>query len=144
MPKCTRLRAKADAFAYLFGMLSRPSIDRSPVCRTSVFEKYYASWKEYTWGTLISGGNFWKFWKFPDTNILWKFSEVPKILTPGYWSRNFRKFRLFLSSIFACAKFLSMSIIIFSWVLMKCQFCYEDWLVCFVHLWYILLICSCC
>ena len=78
MPKCARLIAKVDAYVYLFGMLSRPSFDRSFVCHTSVFEKYYATWKEYTCGTLISGGNFWKFQKFPDTNILWNFSEVPK------------------------------------------------------------------
>ena len=180
MPKCARLRAKADAYAYLFSMLCHPSVDRLSVFRTSVFKKYYASWKENTQGTVISGGNFRKFRKFPDTNILWKFSEVPKIshcwifskykcleveifgssenfliltsygnfrkfrklLVPTFWrSGNFRKFRLFLSSISPCAKFLSMLVIIFSWVLIKCQFCYKDWLVCFVHLWYILVIC---
>ena len=99
MPKCARLRAKANAFAYLFRMLFCPSVDRSSVCRTGVFEKYYASWKEYTWGTLISGGNFRKFWKFPDTNILWKFLEVPKISHCWIFSKyNFSEVEIFGTS----------------------------------------------
>ena len=69
MPKCARLTANVDAYAYLFPILSHPSVDRSSVCRTSVFYKYFATWKEYKLGTLISGGNFWNFRKFPETII---------------------------------------------------------------------------